>query len=150
MVSEQQEEEAAYLSNSYKIDPKTMTAQGRSLQLLLLHRRCATCWGTLIQEPAQGMNIDAAKHIERIARHCSTAPDFIHSELPVMEAVFRILLSNGNKSMTLESIYETLRERWLDSTTPRTPLPEKLYRLVSHDAFYGITQVPQTTEKGKS
>jgi len=147
VTEQQQEEEATYLSAVFKVDPERLAAQGRSLQLLLLHRRCASCWGTLIQEPAQGLKIEAAKHLEQIAHHCSAAPDFIHPELPVMEAVFRILLSNGNEPMTLESIYETLQERWSDSTNPRTPPPEKFYRLLSGDTFYGITQVPQVKEE---
>ena len=120
------------------------------MQLLLLHRRCASCWGSLVQEPAGGLNIEAAEHLKRIARHCSASPDFIHAELPVMEAVFRILLSNGNETMTLKAIYEALLERWLDSPNPRTPPQGKLYRMLSNDTFYGITQVSQTKEREKS
>lgn len=146
MLTEQHQEEATYLPASFKIDPQRVAAQGRSLQLLLLHRRCASCWGSLVQEPAGGLNIEAAEHLKQIARHCSASPDFIHAELPVMEAVFRILLSNGNETMTLKSIYEALLERWLDSPNPRTPPPGKLYRLLSNDTFYGITQVSQTKE----
>ena len=146
MVTEEQQEEATYLAASFKVDSDRLAAQGRSLQLLLLHRRCASCWGTLVQEPAQGLKIEAAKHLEQIAHHCSATPDFIHPALPIMEAVFRVLLSNGNEPMTLESIYETLWERWSDSTNPRTPTPEKLYRLLTSDTFYGIILVSQVRE----
>ena len=147
MVTEEpQQQKATHSPARFMIDVERLAAQGRSLQLLLLHRRCASCWGTLIQEPAQGLNIDAAEHLEQIARQCSGTPDFIHPELPVMEAVFRILLSNVNVPMTVEAIYETLRERWLDSPNPRTPSLEQLYRLLSGDTFYGIREISETTE----
>ena len=142
MVAEQQQqEETENFLASFRIDPERLVALGRSLQVLLLHRRCASCWGTLIQEPAQGRDIEAAEHLEQITNHCSSAPDFIRPEFPVMEAVFRILLSDGTQPMTLQSIYEALRERWSNLTNPRTPPTEKLYRMLQGDAFYGITEV---------
>ena len=146
MVTEPQqqqehEQEEKYLSASFKVDPARLASRLRSLQLLLLHRRCASCWGTLVQDPTQGFDIEAAVHLKQIARHCSKEHGFIQPELPVMEAVFRILLSNGNQATTVESIYETLMERWSDPTNPRTPLPDKLYRMLSGDNFYGISQV---------
>jgi len=143
---QQQEQEEKYLAVSFRVDPERLASRGRSLQLLLLHRRCASCWGTLVQKPAQGLGIKVAEHLKQIARHCSKAPDFIHPELPVIEAVFRILLSNGNQTTTLESIYKTLLERWSDPTNPRTPSPDKLYRMLSGDTFYGISQIPQVEE----
>ena len=147
MVAEQQQqEETEYLSASFRIDPERLTALGRSLQVLLLHRRCASCWGTLIQDPAQGREIEAAEHLEQIANHCSSAPHFIRPEFPVMEAAFRILLSNGTQPMTLQSIYEALRERWSNLTNPRTPPTDKLYRMLQGDTFYGIIEVSQATE----
>ena len=150
MVTEQeQEQEARYLSTTFKVDMKWLAAQGRSVQLLLLNRRCASCWGGFVQEPAKGRDVGAAVHLKQIAQHCSAAPDFIHFELPIMEAVFRILLSTGNKPTTLESIYQTLQERWLDPANPRTPRLEKLYRILSNDTSYGISQVPEPATKGK-
>ena len=149
MVTEQQEQEEAqeqeYLSTSFSVDLEKLAAWGRSIQILLLHRRCASCWGTIVQEPDQGLSIKTTEHMKQIAKHCSTTLDFIHPDLPVMEAVFRVLLSNGNKPMTLESIYESLRERWTNPTNLRTPHVDKLYRMLLADTFYGISQVSKAS-----
>ena len=146
VTDQQQQEETEYLSASFRIDPERLAAQGRSLQLLLLHRRCASCWGTLVQEPAEGRDITVAEHLKQISSHCSSAPDFLRPEFPVMEAVFRILLTNGTQPMTVQSIYEALRERWSNLTNPRTPSTDKLYRMLQGDAFYGISEVSQAAE----
>ena len=149
-IEQTEQQEAEYLATIFTVKLERLAARGQSLGLLLLHRRCASCWGTLIQEPEQGINIDAKQHMRKIVDHCSKTPEFIHPELPVMEAVFRILLSGHNKPMTLESIYQVLRERWWDLTNPRTPPPATLYRMLSHDAFYGISQVSETKQEDSS
>ena len=141
MTTEQQEleqEEAEYLTDRFAIDPERLAGWGRSFQILLLHRRCVSCWGTLIQEPGQGMNVTVAQHLRRIAAQCSTTPEFIKPAMPVMEAVFRILLGGRNKSKTVEEIFQLLKERWSDPTNPHTPTPETLHRMLSRDAYYGF------------
>ena len=146
MTAQQQdteEQEAAYLTASFTISPERLAAWGRSFQLLLLHRRCASCWGTLIQEPGQGMNVTVAQHLRRIAAQCSTTPDFIKPEMPVMEAVFRILLSGRNRPKTVEELFRLLQERWSDPTNPRTPTPETLHRMLTRDAYYGFAQADE-------
>ena len=141
MIAEQEEqEESKYLTALFRVDPELLERTGRSLKLLLLHRRCATCWGTLIQEPNQGMDIKADAHIKQMARQCSQTPEFIRPEMPVMEATFRVLLANGNKAMTLEAIHDALEEKWTDYTNPRTPTPDRLYRMISRDRFYGVSE----------
>ncbi len=143
MTTQQQEleqEEAGYLTDKFAIDPGRLAGWGRSFQVLLLHRRCVSCWGTLIQEEGQGMNVTVAQHLRRIASQCSTTPEFIKPEMPVMEAVFRILLGDRNRPNTVEEIFQKLRERWSDPTNPRTPTPETLHRMLTRDAYYGFAQ----------
>lgn len=89
------------------------------------------------------MAIEVDEHLERIANHCSLSPGFIQPDMPAMEAAFRILLSNGRKPMAVQVIYEALRERWSNPTNPRTPPPDKLYRMLLADTFYGITQLAE-------
>ena len=139
--TEQEEAEASYLKASFRIDPERLAAQGRSFQLLLLHRRCVSCWGGMVQRSDGGHGIKAAEHLKQIAKHCSAAPDFIHSEMPLMEGIFRLLLTNGLKPMTTQEIYEAMQERWVDPVNPRIPSPEGVYRTLRSDAFYGISEV---------
>jgi hypothetical protein len=60
--------------------------------------------------------------------------------MPVMEATFRVLLANGNKAMTLEAIHDALEKRWTDYANPRTPTPDRLYRMISREKFYCISE----------
>jgi len=138
---EKEEEEAVYLRASFRIDPEGLAAQNRSFQLMLHHRRCASCWGSMLQQPDGGREIQASEHLKRIVKHCSAAADFIHAEMPLMEAVFRLLLANSTKPMTLEEIYQGLEERWVDSVNPRIPLPTGVYWTLRSDTYYGIGQV---------
>lgn len=147
VLEERQETEEEYLSTRFVIDPERLVARGRSLKILLLHRRCATCWVSLLQEGEKGLEIEVEEHWEKIASHCSRSSDFLQSEQPLMEAVFRVLLGNGKRPMTLQAISQALLERWSDPTSPRTPSPRKLYRMLLADTFYGINQVPEG--KGK-
>lgn len=135
------EEEAAYLRASFRIDQEGLAARGRSFQLLLLNRRCASCWGGIAQRPDGGREIRASEHLRRIVKHCSAAADFIHSDMPLMEAVFRLLLTNNTKPMTVEEIYKGLGERWVDPVNPRIPLPKGVYWTLSRDKYYGISQI---------
>ncbi len=147
VIEQQQEESEELLSARFTIDPDSLATRGRSMQLLLLHRRCASCWGILIQEPGQGIAIDVDEHLERIANHCSVSAGFIQSDMPAMEAAFRVLLSNDRNPMTVQSIYEALRERWSNPTNPRTPPSDKLYRMLIADTFYGIIPAAEATGK---
>ncbi|MCZ6615101.1 MAG: hypothetical protein O7F09_03530 [Chloroflexi bacterium] len=144
MVSteQEQEQEAPHVNTRFHISLERVASQGRSLQLLLQQRRCASCWGSLMQEPKGGRDITASRHLSKIASHCSKTDDFINSDMPLAEAIFRILLSNANKPMTTQQIYEGLNERWVDPINPRIPEMEGIYRIMSHDTFYGLKEVP--------
>lgn len=135
------DEEAAHLRASFRIDQEELTARGRSFQLLLHHRRCASCWGSMVKRLDEGRGIRASEHLKQIVKHCSATAEFINSEMPLMEAVFRLLLANSTKPMTLEEIYGGLGEQWVDPVNPRIPSPEGVYWTLCSDAFYGICQI---------
>ena len=143
MVSteQEQEQEAPHVSALFHVSPERIASHGRSFQLLLQQRRCASCWGPLMQEPKGGRDISASRHLSKIASHCSKTADFINSDMPLAEAIFRILLANANKPMTIQQIYEGLNERWVDPINPRIPEMEGIYRIMSHDTFYGLTEM---------
>ena len=144
MVSTEQEQvpEAPYVSAQFHVSPERIASLGRSFQLLLLQRRCASCWGSLMQEPKGGRDVTAPRHLSKIASHCSKTADFINSDMPLAEAIFRILLANANKPMPIQQIYESLNERWVNPINPRIPEMEGIYRIMSYDTFYGFNEVP--------
>ncbi|MBI4198742.1 MAG: hypothetical protein HY533_06500 [Chloroflexi bacterium] len=145
MTSEQSNDGEQYLPATFAILPEKLEGQGRSFGLLLLHRRCAACWGALIQEPAGGLELPWQDHLVKIAEHCSANQDFVSPGLPIMEAVFRVLLSNGNQPTTLEEVLAVLQKQWSDSASHWVPPPAKLHRMLTRDVFYGIGSVPPPT-----
>ena len=138
MVEQHTESEAPPRSATFRIDPEALAVRGRSLTILLLQRRCASCRDTLALEATGGLQIPVKAHLERIARHCSSDPDFVRPRLPLLEAIFRLLLTREDQTMTQDEVIQALRERWASATSPRVPPPEEIRRIVAADTFYGI------------
>ena len=141
MTNEQNNGDDKYLVTKFVIRPENLERQGRSFSSLLLDRRCSVCKSTLAQEERQGSDITVKKHLEQIGNHCSKGQDFIYPGLPSNEAMFRILLSGGNRPMELGKIYDALEDRWSDASSRWTPSPDRLFRMLSRDMFYGIAAV---------
>ena len=95
-----------------------------------------------MQEPKGGRDVAAHRHLSKIASHCSKTADFINADMPLAEAIFRVLLANANKPMTVQQVYESLNERWVDPINPRIPEMDGIYRVMSHDTFYGLIEEP--------
>ena len=147
VLDQEEEQDSRYLAATFKVDPGRLESLGRSMGLLLLHRRCPSlllhkrcpsCRATLINKPDQGLSINAKEHLKRIAEDCSKESNYITHGMPIMEAVFRILLSHRGGPLSVEEILEELQERWSDPTNPRDPTPDKTYRILAGDRFYGI------------
>ena len=78
MVSTEQEQEAPYVNALFHISPERIASLGRSFQLLLLQRRCASCWGSLMQEPKGGRDVTAPRHLSKIG-YAACGSDLPHS-----------------------------------------------------------------------
>lgn len=70
---------------------------------------------------------------------CSNSTDFIRYGLPVMESIFRILLSNGNEPMELKEIIDRLGQRTGLGTSSLSA--QTLERILMNDRHYGLRQV---------
>ena len=78
------------------------------------------------------------------ARMCDTcrAKNYVHRDMPTLEAIFRIFLANGNQAMTLEQVREQLAEWCPGGGCQWLLLPiETVERLVQNDTYYGLRQV---------
>jgi hypothetical protein len=114
---------------------------------------CATCrkkLGTEVQErvptiDARGRVVYEMRSIPfgsnplpEIRKHCSKEAGFITAETPLMEALFRVFLANGNQPVDLETIREQLGAYVPASERPRGYAPELLQRLLESDNDYGL------------
>ncbi len=59
-------------------------------------------------ETAEVRRIDGLWHA--LLRHCSRRSDFITSQTPLTDAIFRLFLVNGNRPMTPKEIAQALQE----------------------------------------
>jgi hypothetical protein len=46
--------------------------------------------------------VNGLQHV--LHAHCSRQPDYIHDDLPLIDAVFRVLLAGGNKPLTARDL----------------------------------------------
>jgi len=108
----------------------------RSLFSLAQHCLCYTCRERL---EVSESNDSIPELLAAIKDCCSQDTDFITSRLPILESVFRLILSNGNRPLGLEELGNQLRER-LGGDTYRTS-SEMLSRLLGNDRYYGLRRV---------
>ena len=79
--------------------------------------------------------------LKSIREHCGRAKNYIHRDMPTLEAIFRIFLANGNTPMTLEQVREQLAEWCPGGGCQWLLLPQEMVeRLVQNDSHYGLRQ----------
>jgi hypothetical protein len=92
------------------------------MRLYLREMLCASC-RTILSDPqamsveidwvddqtGEVMRVDGLWHSLRTC--CSTMPGYITPNTPIVEAVFRTFLANGNKPLSIRELYELLDRR---------------------------------------
>lgn len=76
------------------------------------------------EQTGEVTRVDGIWHALRTC--CSTKPDYITPTMPVVEAVFRTFLANGNKPLSVNELYERLDRR----------PPETLLRILTGGEIY--------------
>jgi len=84
--------------------------------------------------------ISAADLVTTIRDCCSKTPDFITGKVPILEAIFRLFLANGNQPLDLEEMGRQLSD-WRGGETSGTSA-QVLSRLLERDQYYGLRQAP--------
>lgn len=78
--------------------------------------------------------------IREIAQNYKNDPNFIRSDMPVQEIVFRTLLARGNRPMSLSDLHYELTERWATPVRPIVITEERLLRILDSDTYYGFAR----------
>ena len=78
--------------------------------------------------------------LEEIAEFTAPEEDFIHSNLPVQEILFRTLLARRNAPMALDDLCHELTERWSAPDRPINLTPQSLQRILDNDHYYGFAR----------
>jgi len=68
--------------------------------------------------------VDGVQHVLRV--HCSKQPDYINADLPLVDAVVRVFLSNGNKPLTCRELGDIIGRS--PETILRTLAGQRVYK----------------------
>lgn len=119
----------------YYIDESWFERVGRSLQHLIESR--VTEPGDVQDKSAKRRRKKAAVSMADLAQ----IEGFVNPELPLLEAIFRLLLVHENKPMDVEQLSQELAERGIGIRDARPVDPETLIRVLANDDYYGLAQL---------
>ena len=84
---------------------------------------------------------DAKKMVDEIASYCADDDDFIRTEMPIQEIVFRLLLTRRNTPTLLSDLHYELTEKWSTPVRPINITEAGLVRILDSDTYYGFARV---------
>ena len=127
----------------YAVDIKAFEASGKSFQYAAFSRlcwrgHCAVCEGS--QQPASTPTRPANEYLKVLQAECSKEPDFLLPGTPITEAVFRLLLANGNRPMTMQEIQSGLTAAWASVIYLKNLSDDVLRRMIDRPNEYFIVR----------
>lgn len=78
--------------------------------------------------------------IREISQNYKNDPNFIRSDMPLQEIIFRTLLARNNRPMSLADLHYELTERWATPIRPIVITEERLLRILDSDSYYGFAR----------
>lgn len=120
----------------FVISEEYAASSGAALPLMIANRLGYMDKQMLEEEPTADSEVQPL--IDLIIASSSQAADYLLPDTPLKEALFRIILANGNEPMNAEEISGILSERWAMSAYPRNLSPQVINRLLESSANYCI------------
>ena len=122
----------------YYISFERLNELNRSAVILLAARRTPMSPSLLREDHELD---DPQELLNEIAEFCGDEEDFIHSNMPVQEIVFRTLLTRRNEPMSLTDLHQDLTEKWATPVRPIHVSLKNLGRILESDDYYGFARV---------
>ena len=117
---------------------------GAALPLMIANRLGYLDRQALEEDPTADSDIQPI--IDLIVASSSHDADYLLPDTPLKEALFRVILANGNEPMSADRISQILNERWAMSAYPRNLSPHIIDRLLENSANYCIVPVEDPDE----
>ena len=133
-ATQQEEETPLY----YHISFDLLEELNRSAISLLAGRRSPMSPSLLVED--QTLN-SIQELLDEIAEFAPQDEDFINSNMPIQEIVFRTMLARGNKPILLSELHHEITERWATPVRPINVSLKNLKRVLDSDNYYGFAQV---------
>jgi hypothetical protein len=138
-TAEQNEVQEELPPPRYVISEEEAQRNGRALPVMIASRMNYMSQQTFDEEVTPESDIQPL--IDRIAEFDSKEHDYLLPDTPLKEALFRILLANGNRPMTPQEISEILTDKWAMTAYPREMAPWVIERLLDSSQSYCIVQL---------
>ena len=130
----QQEEEAPL----YCISLDRLDELNRSAITLLAARRSPMS-PSMMKEDHELDN--SQELLDEIADYSGDDEEFINSNMPIQEIIFRTLLARRNEPIALTELHRELTERWATPVRPIHISLRNLERILDYDDYYGFARV---------
>ncbi|HIK89889.1 MAG TPA: hypothetical protein EYG09_09620 [Dehalococcoidia bacterium] len=122
----------------YQIDAKEFETSGRSFSFAIYSRLSQSGKAVIDDGKSVGGFGAPAEYMKVMSNICSNEPDFLLPGTPITEAVFKLLLANTNKAMTLDEIQSGLTTAWASVIYLKNLSDEILRRMLDQENDYFI------------
>jgi len=142
MTDQTEQTQETVAEPKYQIDAKAFDATGRSFAYAV-YSRLSTGGKAVVDdgETPAGFGT-AAEYMKVMGNVCANEPEFLLPGTPITEAVFRLLLANLNKAMTLAEIQSGLTDAWASVIYLKNLSDEGLRRMLEQENEYFIRRAP--------
>ena len=129
----------------YAVKERTYEDVGESYMFKVWQRLCWSGECRLCRRYPEGKPIVPGRTTERsiynAAKICPTKVQYIAPGMSLLEAIFRILIVNGNQPMKFSEILDRLKEHWGTEFPQRVESVDSLQRIMDTDNEYHIGRV---------
>ena len=126
----------------YQVDAKAFDATGRSFAYAVYSRLSTGGKAVVDDSKIPGGFGSAAEYMKVMSNVCANEPEFLLPGTPITEAVFRLLLANLNKAMTLAEIQSGLTDAWASVIYLKNLSDEVLRQMLDQENDYFIRRAP--------
>ena len=138
--TQQNDETESY--REFVISEEQAARIGAALPLMIAGRLGYMDRQALEEEPTPDSDIQP--YIDLIVASSGHDADYLLPDTPLKEALFRLILANGNQPMTADQISQTLTQRWAMSAYPRNLTPHVINRILENSGNYCIIPLQPT------
>ena len=135
----------------YHIDLAQYERDGASYEFMIWQRlcwegSCTLCKNRTGPKPVMPVKMRNSKSIFAAIKQCAKQDNFILPKISTSEAVFRILLRNGNEPMRLSQIIDELVLSWEEVISLKTTNPASLQQMLDSENEYRINRTEAPAE----
>lgn len=123
----------------YAFYPEVIEARGQVLAAVIGDRLCDAAIAKL--KSPDGLRGTSYKDMRKLMRtSCANQEGYLSPQAPVLETVFRMLLTAPADKLSLSTLHAQLTDLWMTSPWPRHIAIESLQRVLDNARHYGIGQ----------